>query len=109
MILVVFGTTGELIKLAPVLLQLEQRGHTYVLATTAQQVQQIPLFLEQFGLRQPDVWLARGARGRDLSVNPTFPAGCRPSAAPTRASGVSSAPRFARDRAGRSCSSTATR
>jgi UDP-N-acetylglucosamine 2-epimerase (non-hydrolysing) len=73
MILVVFGTTGELIKLAPVLLLLEERGHGYLLATTGQQVQQIPSFLEQFGLRQPDVWLARGAKGRDLRVNGDIP------------------------------------
>jgi UDP-N-acetylglucosamine 2-epimerase (non-hydrolysing) len=72
-ILVVFGTTGELIKLAPVLLRLDARGHPYVLATTAQQVQQIPPFLEQFGLRQPDLWLARGAGGRDLRVNADIP------------------------------------
>ena len=45
MILVVFGTTGELIKLAPVLLRLDARGHRYVLATTGQQVQQIPSFV----------------------------------------------------------------
>ena len=61
-ILVVFGTTGELIKLAPVLLRLDERGHRYLLATTGQQVQQIPAFLEQFGLRQPDLWLARGRK-----------------------------------------------
>jgi UDP-N-acetylglucosamine 2-epimerase (non-hydrolysing) len=72
-ILVVFGTTGELIKLAPVLLRLDDHGHPYVLATTGQQVQQIPSFLDQFGLRQPDVWLARGAGGRDLSVNRDIP------------------------------------
>ena len=73
MILVVFGTTGELIKLAPVLLRLDERGHPYLLATTAQQVQQIPSFLEQFGLRQPDLWLARGSKGRDLRVNSDIP------------------------------------
>ena len=73
MILVVFGTTGELIKLAPVLLRLEERGHEYLLATTGQQVQQIPSFLEQFGLRQPDLWLARGAHGRDLRTNADIP------------------------------------
>ena len=73
MILVVFGTTGELIKLAPVLLRLDERDHPYLLATTGQQVQQIPGFLEQFGLRQPDVWLARGAGGRDLRVNSDIP------------------------------------
>jgi len=72
-ILVVFGTTGELIKLAPVLLRLDERGHPYLLATTGQQVEQIPGFLEQFGLRQPDLWLARGARGRDLRVNSDIP------------------------------------
>jgi UDP-N-acetylglucosamine 2-epimerase (non-hydrolysing) len=72
-ILVVFGTTGELIKLAPVLLLFEQRGHRYVLATTGQQVEQIPSFLEQFGLRQPDLWLGRGAHGHDLRVNRNIP------------------------------------
>jgi UDP-N-acetylglucosamine 2-epimerase (non-hydrolysing) len=72
-ILVVFGTTGELIKLAPVLLRLDERRHPYLLATTAQQVEQIPGFLEQLGLGQPDVWLARGARGRDLRVNADIP------------------------------------
>jgi UDP-N-acetylglucosamine 2-epimerase (non-hydrolysing) len=72
-IIVVFGTTGELIKLAPVLLRLEDRGHRYVLATTGQQVEQIPGFLEQFGLRQPDLWLARGAGGRDLRTNRDIP------------------------------------
>jgi UDP-N-acetylglucosamine 2-epimerase (non-hydrolysing) len=72
-ILVVFGTTGELIKLAPVLLRLHDHGRRYLLATTGQQVQQIPGFLEQFGLRQPDLWLARGRDGRDLRVNSDIP------------------------------------
>jgi UDP-N-acetylglucosamine 2-epimerase (non-hydrolysing) len=72
-ILVVFGTTGELIKLAPVLLRFDERGDSYVLASTGQQVQQIPSFLDQFGLRQPDLWLARGRRGRDLRVNGDIP------------------------------------
>jgi UDP-N-acetylglucosamine 2-epimerase (non-hydrolysing) len=73
MILVVFGTTGELIKLAPVLLRLDERGHRYILATTAQQVQQIPSFLAQFGLRSPDLWIGRGAGGRDLRTNRDIP------------------------------------
>jgi UDP-N-acetylglucosamine 2-epimerase (non-hydrolysing) len=73
LILVVFGTTGELIKLAPVLIRLDEHDHPYVLATTGQQVQQIPLFLEQFGLRQPDLWLGCGAHGRDLRVNSDIP------------------------------------
>ena len=73
MILVVFGTTGELIKLAPVLIRLDARGHRYVLATTGQQVQQIPTFLEGFGLRQPALWLGRGSGGRDLRTNRDIP------------------------------------
>jgi UDP-N-acetylglucosamine 2-epimerase (non-hydrolysing) len=72
-ILVVFGTTGELIKLAPVLVRLRERGRDYLLATTAQQVEQIPSFLEQFGLPQPDVMLGRGAHGRDLRRNADIP------------------------------------
>jgi UDP-N-acetylglucosamine 2-epimerase (non-hydrolysing) len=72
-ILVIFGTTGELIKLAPVLLRLERGGHRYLLATTGQQVEQIPAFLDQFGLGQPDVWLGRGAGRRDLRVNSDIP------------------------------------
>ena len=74
MILVVFGTTGELIKLAPVLLRLDDRGgRGYLLATTGQQVEQIPSFLDQLGLRRPDLWLAEGAAGRDLRVNGDIP------------------------------------
>ena len=73
MILVVFGTTGELIKLAPVLVRLERRNIPYVLGTTGQQVEQIPAFLAQFGIRQPDVWLARGVDGHDLRVNADVP------------------------------------
>jgi UDP-N-acetylglucosamine 2-epimerase (non-hydrolysing) len=60
------GTTGELIKMAPVLLALQERGTPACIVSTAQQVRQLPPFLEDFGLPQPDVWLARGWRGEDL-------------------------------------------
>ena len=72
MILVIYGTTGELIKLAPVLTRLRKRGHTYLSATTAQQAEQIPPLLEQFQLPAPDLWL-RGAGGRDLRRNRDVP------------------------------------
>jgi UDP-N-acetylglucosamine 2-epimerase (non-hydrolysing) len=72
-ILVVLGTTGELIKLAPVLVRLRDGGRRFMLATTGQQVTQIPGFLEQFGLPQPDLWLGRGADGRDLATNSDIP------------------------------------
>jgi UDP-N-acetylglucosamine 2-epimerase (non-hydrolysing) len=72
-VIVVYGTTGELIKLAPVLLELERRGHPFLQATTAQQVEQIPPFLDLVGLPAPDVWLARGSGGRDLRASRDIP------------------------------------
>ncbi len=66
MIGVVYGTTGELIKLSPVLTTLRERGTPVLTLCTGQQVEQIPSFLDDFALPQPDVWLARGNRGRDL-------------------------------------------
>jgi UDP-N-acetylglucosamine 2-epimerase (non-hydrolysing) len=65
-IAVVYGTTGELIKLAPVLATLRDRGERMLAICTGQQVQQIPALLDDFGLAQPDLWLGRGYRGRDL-------------------------------------------
>jgi UDP-N-acetylglucosamine 2-epimerase (non-hydrolysing) len=73
MILVVYGTTGELIKLAPVLSRLRSRGTPAVTACTGQQVQQLPAFLDSLGLDHPDLWLARGAGGRDLRTNSDVP------------------------------------
>jgi UDP-N-acetylglucosamine 2-epimerase (non-hydrolysing) len=66
MIAVVFGTTGELIKLAPVLRRLEDRGAPVLRLCTAQQASQILPMLSDFGLSEPDVWLGRGFRGEDL-------------------------------------------
>ena len=99
---------GELIKLAPVLLRLDARGHRYVLATTGQQVQQIPIFLDGFGLRQPDLWLGRGAGGFDLRTNRDIP-GWLARVLATFARRRASLRRSATGQAGRWCSSTATR
>ena len=73
MIAVIYGTTGELIKLAPLLLALDATDTDYVTLCTGQQPEQIPRFLEQFGLNQPDHWLARGRRGADLAKNTDIP------------------------------------
>lgn len=73
MILVIFGTTGELIKLMPVLERLTERGQPFALVSTGQQVTQIPPLLEQAGLPPVDIWLAEGARGRDLRTNRDIP------------------------------------
>lgn len=73
LIAVVYGTTGELIKLLPVLDRFRQRGICYLSVTTAQQVEQIPNLLKSFDLPRPDIWLAHGARGHDLRTNGDVP------------------------------------
>jgi UDP-N-acetylglucosamine 2-epimerase (non-hydrolysing) len=73
MILCIFGTTGELIKLMPILRRLQDRGHPFLLASTGQQVTQIPRLLELAQLRPVDLWLGRGAGGRDLRSNSDIP------------------------------------
>jgi UDP-N-acetylglucosamine 2-epimerase (non-hydrolysing) len=71
MIGVVYGTTGELIKLSPVLKALAQRRAPTVTLCTGQQVEQIPALLEDFGLAQPDIWLSH--RRRDLMRSADLP------------------------------------
>jgi UDP-N-acetylglucosamine 2-epimerase (non-hydrolysing) len=65
-IAVAYGTTAEVIKLAPVLVALEERGARPLSLCVAQQAGQITASLRDFGLPEPDVWIARGHRGRDL-------------------------------------------
>jgi UDP-N-acetylglucosamine 2-epimerase (non-hydrolysing) len=72
-ICVIYGTTGELIKLAPVLVRIRNGGGEYMSATTGQQVQQIPGLLDELSLPRPDIWLGRGFRGRDLHANRDIP------------------------------------
>jgi UDP-N-acetylglucosamine 2-epimerase (non-hydrolysing) len=66
MIGVVYGTTGELIKLSPLLTRLQEREMPAFTLCTGQQVEQIPVLLDDFGLSHPDLWLSRGSNGRDL-------------------------------------------
>ncbi len=74
MIAAVYGTTGELIKLAPVLADLSEREVPTLTLCTGQQVEQIPELLDDLGLAQPDVWLGRGRRGHDLERMRDIPA-----------------------------------
>lgn len=71
--IVVYGTTGELIKLAPVLMALRTRGIVPTTVCTGQQPEQIPAMLADFGLPPPDLWLARGHRGADLTRSSQIP------------------------------------
>jgi UDP-N-acetylglucosamine 2-epimerase (non-hydrolysing) len=73
MIAVVFGTTGELIKLAPVLHRLHDRRVEVVGMCTGQQIEQIPVMIEDFGLPRPEFWLACGFKGNDLERPPQIP------------------------------------
>jgi UDP-N-acetylglucosamine 2-epimerase (non-hydrolysing) len=73
MIAVIYGTTGELIKLAPVLRLLDERDRPPLTLCTGQHVEQIPALLEHFGLPQPDAWLSRGRGGRDVHRSMDFP------------------------------------
>jgi UDP-N-acetylglucosamine 2-epimerase (non-hydrolysing) len=66
MLVVVFGTTGELIKLAPVLRRLQDRGLEYLSISTNQQVTQIPVNQHDLRLRPTDIELAHGHNGHDL-------------------------------------------
>jgi UDP-N-acetylglucosamine 2-epimerase (non-hydrolysing) len=70
---VVYGTTGELIKLAPVIVELRRRGHQPLLLCTGQQAAQIPAFQQALGLPDVGIWLARGSRGHDLERKRQIP------------------------------------
>jgi UDP-N-acetylglucosamine 2-epimerase (non-hydrolysing) len=76
MIAVVYGTTGELIKLSPVLTQLRERRAAVMTLCTGQQVEQIPAMLEDFRLPQPDLWLSHGCHGHDLKRPADLPSWC---------------------------------
>jgi UDP-N-acetylglucosamine 2-epimerase (non-hydrolysing) len=70
---IVYGTTGELIKLAPVIVELRRRGHDPLMLCTGQQVEQIPTFQADLGLPDVTLWLGRGSDGRDLDRKREIP------------------------------------
>jgi UDP-N-acetylglucosamine 2-epimerase (non-hydrolysing) len=72
-IVAVYGTTGELIKIAPLLRALEARGTPAFTVCTAQQPEQIPGMLGDLGAPAPDLWIARGPDARDLERSRDIP------------------------------------
>jgi len=66
MIAFVYGTTAELIKLAPIHARLEAIGATPLHWWTAQQAGELPAAAEHLGMPRPDVLLADGVGGRSL-------------------------------------------
>lgn len=72
-ILFVYGTTGELIKLAPVMRRLQDQGQPYLSVSTNQQAQQIHPMCDELKLQHPDFVLWGGVRGHDLSKSWQIP------------------------------------
>ncbi|MBV9820231.1 MAG: UDP-N-acetylglucosamine 2-epimerase [Solirubrobacterales bacterium] len=73
MIAIVYGTTGELIKLAPLVIELRRRESQPLMLCSGQQVSQIPGFQRDLGLPPVDLWLATGSGGADLDRKSEIP------------------------------------
>ena len=67
MIAVVYGTTGELIKLAPVVSLLQKAGADLDLWCTGQQAEELTRMSEELQLPPPDLILGKGFRGNPLT------------------------------------------
>lgn len=67
MIACVYGTTGELIKLAPVLQRLEKAGADLTTWCTGQQAEELVEMARALGLPEPDLLLGQGFRGEPLA------------------------------------------
>ncbi len=63
MIAFFYGTAAELIKFAPVMRRLQDRGVTYEQWVTAQHASQLEQLASELGLPKIDRWLSRGAKG----------------------------------------------
>jgi UDP-N-acetylglucosamine 2-epimerase (non-hydrolysing) len=72
MIVAICGTTGSLIKFAPLLRRLHERGTPALMMCTGQQIEQIPTLLKDFGVPQPNVWLRR-SMAHDLKRSAEIP------------------------------------
>lgn len=66
MIVFIYGTTAEAIKLAPIMRRLDDRGVRYQQWVTFQHTDALRKALPELGLREPDVVIADGWRGRPL-------------------------------------------
>ena len=73
MILFIYGTTAEVIKLAPVIRRVHRRGSDCMSICTGQHVGDISQLVEQFELPAPDIWLATGHGGQNLRRNIEIP------------------------------------
>lgn len=74
MIAFIYGTTAELIKIAPVLRLLDERGVRYLLWCTAHHsMEAISSTSQEFGIRPPDRWFVTDPKLTPLSSNSQVP------------------------------------
>lgn len=66
MIIFIYGTTAEAIKVAPVARRLDERGIPYEQWLTMQHTRALLSILPELGLRQPDRLIANGNAGKPL-------------------------------------------
>lgn len=66
MVIITYGTTGELIKLIPLITRLKSEGSCYCVAFV-QQEEQLQMFFKSYPhVPKPDLWLVRGYKSKDL-------------------------------------------
>lgn len=66
MLYIIFGTTGELIKLYPLIKALEDGNSEFELLCTAQQIEELPSAIKSLEITSPVTWLAKGYKGQSL-------------------------------------------
>lgn len=67
MVYIIYGTTGELIKLIPLIKELDKKGQCYTVAFAQQQKQLEKFFAAYPFIPKPNLWLSNGYKGEDLS------------------------------------------
>lgn len=66
MVVIVYGTTAEYIKLIPLVLALKKRDQLYTIVLSQHEDQLQAFFKTYPDLPKPDLWLVHGFRGHDL-------------------------------------------
>lgn len=62
----IFGTTGELIKIFPLVTALEKQSVPIELWSTSQQIEELPKAIESLGIGTTVQWLTQGRKGNSL-------------------------------------------
>lgn len=73
MIAFFYGTSAELIKLAPIMRRLQERNVSYQQWVTGQHAAQLDDLTKELGLTPIDYWLSKGVNGSDLVKSSDVP------------------------------------